>query len=318
MGEISIDPKFNIHETYKKVRILNPYRNGSAPAQGGYILDTYPAAAAYSLRKLSGSYTGAAIEVRRSGDNLKQDIGFDANGELNTAALLSFVGAGDGFVATWYDQSGNGQDGLQSSVNTQPKIVSAGAVIMKGANPAISFDVDFLTVPNSKNYFKFLHNGQYAISSVIETPTTDSLISVCGNGAGTKGSIGLSHYYDLRSGNTIFGGFISNSGFVGEILSPTAIQNSTYYNTLLFVDLPAPVIGDRMKAWINGSLIPEQNTKGGTPSTADATYDFEIGGLGDNNFKCTGKYQELIIWNNDKIADAQIISDEVNNYYSIY
>jgi len=29
MGEISIDPKFNIHETYKKVRILNPYRNDS-------------------------------------------------------------------------------------------------------------------------------------------------------------------------------------------------------------------------------------------------------------------------------------------------
>ena len=27
MGEIGIDPKFNIHETYKKVRILNPYRN---------------------------------------------------------------------------------------------------------------------------------------------------------------------------------------------------------------------------------------------------------------------------------------------------
>jgi len=29
MGEISINPKFNIHETYKKVRILNPYRNAS-------------------------------------------------------------------------------------------------------------------------------------------------------------------------------------------------------------------------------------------------------------------------------------------------
>jgi len=32
MGEISIDPKFNIHETYKKVRILNPYRNSGAPS----------------------------------------------------------------------------------------------------------------------------------------------------------------------------------------------------------------------------------------------------------------------------------------------
>ena len=51
MGEISIDPKFNIHETYKKVRILNPYRNGAAQeaettayssrvvADGGIITD---------------------------------------------------------------------------------------------------------------------------------------------------------------------------------------------------------------------------------------------------------------------------------------
>jgi len=34
MGEISINPKFNIHETYKKVRILNPYRNSGVPVSG--------------------------------------------------------------------------------------------------------------------------------------------------------------------------------------------------------------------------------------------------------------------------------------------
>jgi len=131
-------------------------------------------------------------------------------------------------------------------------------------------------------------------------------------------SIGLSHVYDLRPGNTKFWGFISNSDKVGEILSPTAIQNSTHYNTLMFVDMPAPVIGDRMKAWINGALIPEQNTENGATSTADATSDFDIGGLGDGSSAGTGKYQEVIIWNNDKIADAQIISDEANNHYSIY
>ena len=42
MGEISIDPKFNIHETYKKVRILNPYRNVSAaPTYTNNILYSY-------------------------------------------------------------------------------------------------------------------------------------------------------------------------------------------------------------------------------------------------------------------------------------
>jgi len=258
------------------------------------------------------------VRVRRASDNVEQDIGF-VNNALDQTTLTTFAGAGDAFVTTWYDQSGNGQDGAQTSAATQPKIVSAGAVIMKGANPALSFDLDLLTVPNSKNYFKFLHNGQYAISAVIETPATDVNVTICGTGKYTANSIGLSHVYDLRSGNTRFWSFISNDpDLAAAILAPTAIQNSTYYNTLMFVDMPAPVIGDRIKAWINGALIPERNTENGAPSTADATSDFDIGGLGGGSIGGTGKYQELIIWNNDKIADAQIISDEVNNNYSIY
>ncbi len=40
-------------------------------------------AGAYGLRKLSSSYTGSAIRVRRSSDNTEQDIGF-TNNELST------------------------------------------------------------------------------------------------------------------------------------------------------------------------------------------------------------------------------------------
>ena len=59
-----------------------------------YLLDTYSgAAAAYSLRKLRNSYTGSAIRVRRSSDNTTLDVGFDANGNLDTASMLSFVGS---------------------------------------------------------------------------------------------------------------------------------------------------------------------------------------------------------------------------------
>jgi hypothetical protein len=69
------------------------WRSAVAPATS-YLLDTYSgAAAAYSLRKLRTAYTGNAIRVRRSSDNTSQDIGFDANGELDTASMLSFVGS---------------------------------------------------------------------------------------------------------------------------------------------------------------------------------------------------------------------------------
>jgi len=40
MGEISINPKFNIHETYKKVRILNPYRNSGVVSPTSFEAET--------------------------------------------------------------------------------------------------------------------------------------------------------------------------------------------------------------------------------------------------------------------------------------
>ena len=71
------------------------------------LLDTYTgAAAAYSVRRLSSTYTGSAMKVRRSSDDALQDIGFDGSGNLDTSALLSFVGGGDGHVTRWYSQSG--------------------------------------------------------------------------------------------------------------------------------------------------------------------------------------------------------------------
>jgi hypothetical protein len=56
------------------------------------LLDTYGGSAvAYSLRKLSSTYSGSAIRVRRSSDNAEQDINF-VGGDLDTQSLLDFVG----------------------------------------------------------------------------------------------------------------------------------------------------------------------------------------------------------------------------------
>ena len=125
---------------------LNPnttyYYRVRASTEPLYLLDDwqYPdAAAAYSLRKLNSSYTGSAIEVRNdSGVHL--DIGFDSNGDLNTATLLTHCGSGNGTVSKWYDQSGNGIDATQGTVANQPEIVSSGSVVTENGEPSLSFD----------------------------------------------------------------------------------------------------------------------------------------------------------------------------------
>lgn len=103
------------------------------------LTSSTPAAVAYSLRKLSSSYTGNAIQVRRSSDNTTQDIGFDNNGNLDTNALLAFVNGDNGFVSIWYDQSGNGRDLSRPEHHFHPQIVFNGNLKLIGSRVTIDF-----------------------------------------------------------------------------------------------------------------------------------------------------------------------------------
>lgn len=125
-----------------------------------YILDLYgPAYHAYSLRKLSSTYTGKCIRVRRLTSTptvvtTTVDVSFDSNNRISLDSAINFISGGattatnlgqfaaatasgytnpdgvnvnmDIFVVTWFDQSGNGKNPTQASTPLQPKIVSGG------------------------------------------------------------------------------------------------------------------------------------------------------------------------------------------------
>lgn len=85
---------------------------------------------AYSVEQpLLSTYGGAAVRVRRSSDNAELDIGFNAAGTLDVATLLTFVGAGNGFVKIWYDHSGHGYDFRQATTTAQAQIVTGGVFL---------------------------------------------------------------------------------------------------------------------------------------------------------------------------------------------
>lgn len=105
-----------------------------------------PMAGAFSLRKLSSSYSGNAIRVRRSSDNATQDIGFLTSGFLDTASLKTFVGISatdSGLVTIWYDQSGNARNVAQPTKGNQPSVMIGGKVNRYGnANtPTVLFNI---------------------------------------------------------------------------------------------------------------------------------------------------------------------------------
>lgn len=120
-------------------RFLPPQGLGAVEA---FLLDKFPgAAAAYSLRQLRTKYLGPAIRVRRTSDNMEQDIGFLANGNLDVASMASFVGVSDGQIKFFYDQSGNDIHlDAQTDSNKFPRIIIAGVLQLSNALPSMLFD----------------------------------------------------------------------------------------------------------------------------------------------------------------------------------
>ena len=98
---------------------------------------TATAIAAFSVRQLSTAYTGKCMQVRRSSDNTPQTIGFTTAGDLDTATLKTFVGAGTGYVSIWYDQSGNGLNAIQPTNADQPMIMSGGVINRDNGQPSV-------------------------------------------------------------------------------------------------------------------------------------------------------------------------------------
>lgn len=96
------------------------------------------AAGIYSLRDVHGLGAATVVRIRRSSDSSESDF---TAADVTDGTLATWVGAGnDGFVRTWYDQSGGGNHFEQSTSSAQPKLVSSGAVLTRNSRPIVEFN----------------------------------------------------------------------------------------------------------------------------------------------------------------------------------
>ena len=111
------------------------------PKFSPYLLDTISSnpVSAYALRRLTVKYTGPLVRVRRSSDNAEEDIKFTNQGLLDTAQLTAFIGANNGLVTTWYDQSPSRFPVTQATAAFQPTLVSSGTVNTINGKPTVAF-----------------------------------------------------------------------------------------------------------------------------------------------------------------------------------
>jgi len=104
------------------------YRAVRHKGHGGRKSIKIPAGAnAIVAFKRFGDYNGPCIRVARASDGAQLDIGFDANGNVDTAAWAAFAGVSRTFIVTRYDQSGSGNHPTQPTAANRPTFVPSNA-----------------------------------------------------------------------------------------------------------------------------------------------------------------------------------------------
>ncbi|MGE0433130.1 MAG: arabinofuranosidase catalytic domain-containing protein [Planctomycetota bacterium] len=88
-------------------------------------LETMPVAA-YSFRRLFAVHSGAVIRLRRDSDDAEADFGTTATGDLDEAAIATWLGGASGFLVTMYDQAASGSV-TQATTANQPTLQTAPA-----------------------------------------------------------------------------------------------------------------------------------------------------------------------------------------------
>ena len=282
---------------------------GSQITQFVGLLDTYSgAAAAYSLRLLSSTYTGDAIRVRRASDNTEQDIGF-VNNELDTSTLTSFCSGTDGFVKTWYDQSGNGNDTEQTTIANQPQIVSSGSVILENSKPAINFDGSNYYLPIANLYTDASGEDKiFNIFSALKSSnsTTSDIISF--------GGTGTTPFYTFRLDNTYFRVFARDDG---SSIKTNPSNTSNTGNFSLFTSLDS---GTNLSTFVNNSIVDNDiNFDVGSITFTHSTLGAFIYNSGNNIFNyLNGNICEFILYQSDQSSNRTGIETNINDFYSIY
>ncbi len=173
---------------------------------------------AYAIRQLKTTYdhpatitpptsvagftnsTTPLVRVLRSTDNGQLDIGYDANGNLDSVLLKNFVtdnganATASGYVTVWYDQSGNSRDAYPPTTAARPRIVNAGVIERNSGGQIGFYGVNGGMLehrPSASTTFNGSSGSNiYGITgdrtmNVVSQPKTYSGAGTSGDGAGT-------------------------------------------------------------------------------------------------------------------------------------
>jgi hypothetical protein len=269
----------------------------SGPTSLGFLDQYGGAAAAYSLRNLSIYNASPVVRVRRSSDNAESD--FTAT-QVSDGTLDTFCGAGNGFVRTWYDQSGNGRHATQTTTANQPQIVSSGALVQTNSKPALDFNgtsqrFDIPTIAFNMNALSVntvskadASTGQIAFANPDPNRVYAPLL--------TSGV----YYAGYAAAATAFNFGLSNltSQYLVQLNAGSSTANAWRNGT-------ASTAVSSSSAAVDGLSLSVGSYKGQPPAFTPTSF-------------WGGTIQEVIFYTSDQTSNQAGIASNINAHYAIY
>jgi len=305
--------------------------SGGKGAQG-FILDQYPNAdVAFSLRRLSSTYNGPMLRVRRNTGGVEADVHFDSTGSYSlespvdnfssssNATNLGEFAASSGYVdadsmgsgqsmwmTKWYDQSGNGRDGTSTTTSKQPRMLNAGA---------ISYATGMGTAGIPAGYLDGGNNVYVAQWGTIAHPNTVTQV-------GQQLTHTTNRYFwesTTSSTRNILGSFYSGN------------DSGLFAGSFLVEDNSNTIAGSKIRYGLfNGSssafsIVDDDGDQ--TDIYGDVGSNSQYGARlfsrydGGNSQNMYGYFQEQIFWPANITADTPLLSaniiNQLNGYYQI-
>ena len=209
--------------------------------------------------------------------------------------------ARNGFVETWYDQSGNGNNASQTTAGNQPAIVQNGSITTSNGSPSVFFtgdtrddELDFtdLTLTDA-TIFTVVNIDSSADQQIIiggsALTSTGTMIPIMDNGSSTTEVYKNSTVGGAEQGSSQF----KNGAQITLADRDDAFDNLAVDSQILFTMVDVDVAEAKVLDGISR-----------TPQDASA-------------FHLQGKMNELIIYNSDLSSDRGTIESEIANHYNI-
>lgn len=272
------------------------------------LLDTYAGAlGAYSLRRLRSDYSGDLVAIRRSSDD-DEDV-FPLVGDvLPIATVESFLGGADGFVSWYDDQSSASKPISQASFGSQPRIATAGSVLVdSNGNPYMSWDgVNDYLFTTSK--LGLTDHDNILVSAVINKDFVSTADPITESSSVNSQPIFRSMYFTGVTNGGVYvrndaGGIIFNGGFGDFNDNSWSIINNSFRKS------------SEWRVRLNGAFSTEYAYNFTGSFTANR---FAIGAMVRASVSGYAKFlgQEFVFWNGDYYTDQEAIETSQNNYYN--